>query len=43
MQYLYGVEVSAEMVSKITDKIIPETKEWQNRTLEPLYTFVFME
>lgn len=43
MQDLYGIEVSAEMVSKITDKIIPEIKEWQNRTLEPIYTFVFMD
>lgn len=40
---IYGIEVSAEMVSKITDKIIPEIKEWQNRTLESLYPFVFMD
>jgi putative transposase len=40
---LYGVEVSAEMVSKITDHIIPSIKEWQSRPLESLYTFVFMD
>lgn len=28
---LYGIEVSAEMVSKITDKILPQVKEWQFR------------
>ncbi len=28
---IYGIEVSAEMVSRITDKIIPEIKEWQSR------------
>ena len=26
---IYGIEVSAEMVSRITDKILPEVKEWQ--------------
>ena len=30
---LYGIEVSAEMVSKITDKILPQVKEWQSREL----------
>ncbi len=40
---LYGIEVSAEMVSKITDKIIPEIKEWQTRPLNPVYPFVFMD
>lgn len=43
LQDLYGIELSAEMVSKITDKIIPEIKEWQSRPLNPLYTFVFMD
>jgi transposase-like protein len=40
---LYGIEVSAEMVSKITDKIIPEIREWQTRPLNPVYPFVFMD
>lgn len=40
---LYGVEISAEMVSKITERITPEIKEWQNRPLEPIYTFVFLD
>lgn len=35
---LYGIDVSAEMVSRITDKIIHIAKEWQNRPLEDLYT-----
>lgn len=33
LQDLYGIELSAEMVSKITDKILPEVKEWQTRPL----------
>lgn len=40
---LYGVEISAEMVSKITERILPEIKEWQNRSLDALYPFVFMD
>ena len=40
---LYGIHVSAEMVSRITDHILPEIKEWQSRPLEPVYPFVFMD
>ena len=43
LQELYGIEMSAEMVSKITDKILPEVKEWQTRPLNPVYPFVFMD
>lgn len=39
----YGIDVSAEMVSKITEKVVPEIREWQGRPLEPVYTFVFMD
>ena len=40
---LYGIELSAEMASKITDKILPQIKEWQTRPLNPVYPFVFMD
>ncbi len=40
---IYGIEISAEMVSKITERIMPEIKEWQNRPLEPVYPFIFMD
>lgn len=40
---LYGIELSAEMVSKITDRILPEIREWQSRPLNPIYPFVFMD
>ena len=36
LQDLYGIELSAEMVSKITDKILPQVKEWQSRPLNPV-------
>lgn len=34
MKDIYGIELSAEMVSKITDSIIPQIREWKNRLLE---------
>lgn len=40
---LYGIEVSAEMVSEITDRILPEIKEWQSRPLNPICPFIFMD
>ena len=40
---LYGIELSAEMVSKITDRILPQVKEWQARPLNLVYPFVFMD
>ena len=43
IQDIYGVEVSAEMVSKITDKIIPLVEEWKSRPLEEVYYFTFLD
>jgi transposase-like protein len=40
---LYDINISAEMVSKITEKIIPEIREWQQRPLEAIYPFIFMD
>ena len=43
IQDLYGIEVSATMVSNITDQIIPEIKEWQDRPLDSVYPIVFID
>ena len=40
---LYDVEISPELVSRITDKILPQVNEWQNRPLEAVYPFVFLD
>ncbi len=40
---LYAVEISPELVTKITEKIMPEVSAWQNRPLEAVYPFVFMD
>lgn len=43
VENLYGFGVSAEMVSNITDKIIPEMEEWKSRRLEEVYPFVYID
>ena len=40
---LYDVEISPELVSKISEKIMPEVTAWQNRPLNSIYPFVFMD
>ena len=40
---IYGLEVPDTTVSRITDKILPIVREWQNRPLESVYAVVFMD
>jgi transposase-like protein len=39
----YGVEVSAPLISKITDKVLEGITQWQARALEDVYAVVFMD
>lgn len=43
IETLYGAEISADTISRITDKILPEIKEWQSRPLKPLYALMFFD
>jgi len=40
---LYGIEVSPDLVSAVTDAVLEEIAEWQNRPLEALYPLVFFD
>ena len=40
---LYGVEVSAELVSRVTDEVIDELRAWQSRPLERVYLVVYID
>jgi len=40
---MYDTDISHATLSSITDKIIPEVKEWQSRPLEELYTIVWLD
>ncbi len=40
---LYGVEVSADLISAVTDAVLDEVAAWQGRPLEPVYPLVFFD
>ena len=40
---IYGVDASASLISRITDKIMPELIEWQSRPLSEMYPVVFFD
>ena len=40
---IYGFDVSEGFISDVTDKILPEIHDWQNRPLESLYPVVFVD
>ncbi len=40
---IYGFEVSHEMISDITDVILPEVEEWRSRPLKKCYAFLFVD
>jgi transposase-like protein len=40
---IYGFSVSHEMISDITDVILPELEEWRNRSLKKCYPFLFVD
>jgi len=40
---IYGMSLSAQTVSNITDQVIDLAKEWQSRPLESIYPFIFMD
>lgn len=40
---IYGVDVDPSFVSRVTDKIMPQIVEWQNRPLERTYAMIFID
>ena len=40
---IYGFSVSHEMISDITDSVLPELEEWRNRPLKKCYAFLFVD
>src|ERR671926_518676 len=43
LREIYGIEVSPDLVSAVTDAVLDEIAEWQNRPLEALYPLVFLD
>ena len=43
LRELYGLDVSADLISAVTDAVLEEVAEWQNRPLEALYPLIFFD
>ena len=43
LQELYGVEVSPDLISRVTDAVLEEVRDWQNRPLDAVYPVVFFD
>lgn len=40
---IYNVEVSPDLISTVTDEVLIEVREWQNRPLEPVYAIAYFD
>ncbi len=43
LQEIYGVEVSPDLVSTVTDGVIDEVRTWQSRPLDPVYPILCLD
>jgi putative transposase len=43
LEEIYGVEVSGDFISNVTDQIIDEVESWQNRGLDKIYPVIFLD
>ena len=43
LQKMYGVEISAGKISRITDHILPEIEQWRNRPLQSFYPIIYLD
>ena len=43
LEEIYGVEVSPDLISTVTDSVIEQVKTWQTRPLEPVYPIIFLD
>lgn len=43
IEKIYGVDISADLVSGITDRVLPLAREWQNRQLDEVYPIIYLD
>jgi len=43
LEEIYGVQVSPELISRVTDEVVAELRAWQSRPLEPVYLVVYLD
>lgn len=43
LQEIYGAEISASLISEVTESVVEEVKDWQNRSLDALYPILYLD
>lgn len=43
LQELYGLQVSPDLISTVTDEVLTEVEQWQQRPLEAMYPIVYFD
>lgn len=43
LKEVYGLRVSVDLINRVTDAVLEEVSDWQNRALEPVYPIVFLD
>ena len=43
LEEVYGLRVSADLISRVTDAVLEEVSDWQNRALDRIYPIVFLD
>lgn len=43
LEEIYGVEVSPDLISTVTDGVIDEVRQWQSRPLDPIYPILYLD
>jgi putative transposase len=43
LEEVYGLRVSADLISRVTYTVLAEVSDWKNRALEPMYPIVFLD
>ncbi len=43
LKELYAVDVSPDLISQVTDTVVQEVREWQNRPLDPVYPIIIFD
>ncbi|CAM3523252.1 hypothetical protein POKO110462_07060 [Pontibacter korlensis] len=43
LKQMYDMDISHDTLAALTEKIVPQVKEWQARALDPLYCIVWLD
>ena len=43
LEDIYNASISAQTISNITDRILPQVEEWRDRQLEPIYAIIYID